>query len=179
MRLETNFMMQGQRKTGNHVLLLSPENWKKMVMIFAHKFNPTRETGKNDVLFIIFFYGGYGTNLWQIGPVEGYKGRVPKNGIWLNMLLVRSRRLEPHVSWRGPKLKKKHPSFLLMPNSHKLRKDSKNVNFKIGPWGPKKLSQIFNMPIMISVPRKGQNTPKSDFRGPKIPPRGANLTWNM
>ena len=30
-----------------------------------------------------------------------------------------------HVSWRGPKLKKT-PIFLLMPNSHKLRKDSKN-----------------------------------------------------
>ena len=53
-----------------------------------------------------------------------------------------------HVSWRGPKLKKKHPSFLLMPNSHKLRKDSKNVNFKIGTLGPKKLSQIFDMPII-------------------------------
>ena len=26
------------------------------------------------------------------------------------------------------------------------------------------------MPIIKSVPRKGQNTPKSDFRGPKIPP---------
>ena len=26
------------------------------------------------------------------------------------------------------------------------------------------------MPIIKSVARKGQNTPKSDFRGPKIPP---------
>ena len=83
-----------------------------------------------------------------------------------------------HGSWRGPKLKKT-PIFLLMPNSHKLRKDSKKLNFKIGSWGPKKLSQIFNMPIIKSVARKGQNTPKSDFRGPKIPPRGASSTWNM
>ena len=30
--------------------------------------------------------------------------------------------------------------------------------------------------IIKSVPRKGQNTPKSDFRGPKIPPRGASST---
>ena len=30
------------------------------------------------------------------------------------------------------------------------------------------------LPIIKSVPRKGQNTPKSDFRGPKIPPRGAS-----
>ena len=62
-----------------------------------------------------------------------------------------------HGPRRGPELKKKHPSFLLMPNSHKLRKDSKNVNFKIGPLGPQKLSQIFNMPIIKSV---GQNGPK-------------------
>ena len=79
-----------------------------------------------------------------------------------------------HGSWRGPKLKKKHPSFLLMTNVHKLRKNSKNISLKIGPWGPKKLSQIFNMPIIKSVAQKGQNTPKSDFRGPKIPPRGAS-----
>ena len=74
---------------------------------------------------------------------------------------------------------KKHPSFLLMPNVQKLRRNSKNISLKIGTWGPKKLSQIFNMPIIKSVPRKGQNTPKSDFRGPKIPPRGASSTWNM
>ena len=30
--------------------------------------------------------------------------------------------------------------------------------------------------IIKSVPRKGQNTPKSDFRGLKIPPRGASST---
>ena len=81
-----------------------------------------------------------------------------------------------HMGPEGVRNRKKHPSFLLMPNSHKLRKDSKNVNFKIGPLGPKKLSQIFNMPIIKSVARKGQNTPKSDFRGPKIPPRGASST---
>ena len=46
-----------------------------------------------------------------------------------------------------------------MPNSHKLRKDSKNVNFKIGPLGPKKLSQIFNMPIIKSVARTICGTP--------------------
>ena len=84
-----------------------------------------------------------------------------------------------HMGPEGVLNWKKHPSFLLMPNSHKLRKDSKNVNVKIGSWGPKKLSQIFNMPIIKSVARKGQNTPKSDFRGPKIPPRGASSTWNM
>ena len=44
-----------------------------------------------------------------------------------------------HGSWRGPKLKKKHPSFLLMPNCHKLREDSKNVSLKIGSYGPQKL----------------------------------------
>ena len=27
------------------------------------------------------------------------------------------------------------------------------------------------LPIIKSVPQKGQNTPKSDFRGPKIPPK--------
>ena len=27
--------------------------------------------------------------------------------------------------------------------------------------------------------KTSQNTPKSDFRGPKIPPRGATSTWNM
>ena len=37
-----------------------------------------------------------------------------------------------HMGLEGVRNRKKHPSFLLMPNSHKLRKDSKNVNFKIG-----------------------------------------------
>ena len=27
--------------------------------------------------------------------------------------------------------------------------------------------------------KTSQNTPKSDFRGPKVPPRGASSTWNM
>ena len=57
-----------------------------------------------------------------------------------------------------------------MPNSHKLRKDSKNVNFKIGPLGPKKLSQIFNMPIIKSVPRKGQKPLNLTSEGQKYPP---------
>ena len=35
------------------------------------------------------------------------------------------------------------------------------------------------LPIIKSVPQKGQNTPKSVFRGPKIPPRGASSTWKM
>ena len=34
------------------------------------------------------------------------------------------------------------------------------------------------MPIIKSVAQKGQNTSKSDFRGPKIPPRGTSSTWN-
>ena len=66
---------------------------------------------------------------------------------------------------------KKHPSFLLMPNVQKLRRNSKNISLKIGTWGPQKLSQIFNMPIIKSVAQKGQNTPKSDFGGPKTPQR--------
>ena len=45
--------------------------------------------------------------------------------------------LEGVLNW-----KKKHPSFLLMPNSHKLRKDSKNVNLKIRSWGPQKLGSF-------------------------------------
>ena len=40
---------------------------------------------------------------------------------------------------KGSVIEKKHPSFLLMPNCHKLREDSKNVSFKIGSWGPQKL----------------------------------------
>ena len=67
--------------------------------------------------------------------------------------------LKAHMCPEGVLNWKKHPSFLLMPNSHKLRKDSKNVNFKIGPWGPKKLSQIFNMPIIKSVAQKGPKYP--------------------
>ena len=64
---------------------------------------------------------------------------LSKISIWAELIncLLRQHDIDcTHVSWRGPKLKKKHPSFLLMPNSHKLRKDSKNVNFKIGTWGP-------------------------------------------
>ena len=33
--------------------------------------------------------------------------------------------------------------------------------------------------IIKSMARKGYFGPKSDFRGSKIPPRGASLTWNM
>ena len=33
---------------------------------------------------------------------------------------------------KGPVIEKKHPSFLLMPNCHKLRENSKNVSLKIG-----------------------------------------------
>ena len=36
-----------------------------------------------------------------------------------------------HMGPEGVRTKKKHPSFLLMPNCHKVRKDSKNINFKI------------------------------------------------
>ena len=36
-------------------------------------------------------------------------------------------------------IEKKYPSFLLMPNFHKLQEDSKNVSLKIGSKGPKKL----------------------------------------
>ena len=39
---------------------------------------------------------------------------------------------ESHGSRRGPELKKKHPSFLLMPNVQKLRRNSKNISLKIG-----------------------------------------------
>ena len=43
-------------------------------------------------------------------------------------------------------------------------------NLKIGPWGLFEKFAFLFFPIIKSVPRKGQNTPKSDFRGPKIPP---------
>ena len=38
-----------------------------------------------------------------------------------------------HMGLEGVLNRKKHPSFLLMPKSHKLHKDTKNVNLKIGP----------------------------------------------
>ena len=44
-----------------------------------------------------------------------------------------------HMGPEGVRTRKKKPSFLLMPNCHKLRKDSKNVSLKIGSWGPQKL----------------------------------------
>ena len=132
---------------------------------------------------------------WHLGNIETYNGyyrplylciRPTQEGVWKNIGIkwgfgTQFCGLGIYFTWvlKGSEPEKKHPSFLLMANSHKLRKDSKNVNFKIGSWGPKKLSQIFNMPIIKSVARKGQNTPKSDFRGPKIPPRGASSTWNM
>ena len=40
---------------------------------------------------------------------------------------------------KGSVIEKKHPSFLLMPNFHKLQEDSKNVSLKIGSKGPQKL----------------------------------------
>ena len=43
-------------------------------------------------------------------------------------------------------------------------------NLKIGPRALFEKFAFLFFPIIKSVPRKGQNTPKSDFRGPKIPP---------
>ena len=51
-----------------------------------------------------------------------------------------------HTTGTGPegvRNRKKHPSFLLMPNCHKLHENSKNVSLKIGTTSPQKLSQIF------------------------------------
>ena len=52
-------------------------------------------------------------------------------------------------------------------------------NLKIGQQALFEEFAFWFLPIIKSVPRKGQNTPKSDFRGPKIPPTGASSTWNM
>ena len=37
-----------------------------------------------------------------------------------------------HMGPEGVRNRKKHPSFLFMPNFHKLQEDSKNVSLKIG-----------------------------------------------
>ena len=62
--------------------------------------------------------------------------RVPdmKRGVRLpGMSTARGNlRFVVHMGPEGVRNKKKHPSFLLMPNCHKLREDSKNVSLKIG-----------------------------------------------
>ena len=67
-------------------------------------------------------------------------------------------------------------NHIFKPNCWKLQNDSKIVSLKIGSKGPQKIKRFLCFYIIKSVARKGQNTPKSDFRGPKIPPRGASST---
>ena len=83
--------------------------------------------------------------MWEIARVKHGSALLLRG--WVTACVMPSRHLsglgavssnrmgsdKSHGPRRGPELKKKHPSFLLMPNSHKFRKDSKNLNFKIGP----------------------------------------------
>ena len=69
-------------------------------------------------------------------------------------------------------------------NTHlQVMEDSKRTSYtkKYKPilLGSNKENVFLCFYIMKSIARKGQNTPKYDFRGPKIPPRGASSTWNM
>ena len=46
-------------------------------------------------------------------------------------------------------------------------------------WGLFEKTRFLCFYIIKSMARKGYFGPKSDFRGSKIPPRGASSTWNM
>ena len=71
--------------------------------------------------------------------------RISRKWIAGNLLSspLRALGLLLHMGPEGFRNRKKHPSFLLMPNFHKLQEDSKNVSLKIGSWKPQKLFQIF------------------------------------
>ena len=59
-------------------------------------------------------------------------GRQPARQLWTTT--TRLAGVGDQQTWvlKGSVLEKKHPSFLLMPNFHKLQDDSKNVSLKIG-----------------------------------------------
>ena len=63
-----------------------------------------------------------------------------------------------------------------------VQKNVSTIRFqeiKIRPWNGFEKMRFLCFYIIKSMARKGYFGPKSDFRGSKIPPRGASSTWNM
>ena len=63
-----------------------------------------------------------------------------------------------------------------------VQKNVSTIRFqeiKIRPFGDFEKMRFLCFYIIKSMARKGYFGPKSDFRGSKIPPRGASSTWNM
>ena len=100
-------------------------------------------------------------------PSRRSPSTVRRNARWKELCVA-------HMGPEDPSNRKKYPSFLFKPNCRKLQNISKSVSLKIGSKGPQKFSQIFKngekLHYKISRSKGAKYTPKSDFRGPKIPP---------
>ena len=75
-----------------------------------------------------------------------------------------------HSHLKGSKPKKKLTGSKIGAIFCKITSRITTQNLKIGPWGLFEKFAFLFLPIIKSGPRKGQNTPKSDFRGQKYPP---------
>ena len=75
-----------------------------------------------------------------------------------------------------PSNRKKIPIIFVDAKFLEIARGFEKKILKSGAEGLNSYPKFSKKPIIKSVARKGQNTPKSDFRGPKIPPRGASST---
>ena len=84
-----------------------------------------------------------------------------------------------HMGWEYVSREKKSTmvNFLIF-----VQKNVSTIRFqeiKIRPFQDFEKMRFLCFYIIKSMARKGYFGPKSDFRGSKIPPRGASSTWNM
>ena len=101
-------------------------------------------------------------NLYKWFLAECYSKLLFQKTLKVNLVLAMQRRLSTfndnwnHMGPEDPSIRKKYPSFLLMPNFRKLRDDSKYVSLKIGSWKPQKLGPFSSLFLMRKTLSSGQ-----------------------